>query len=98
MHDSIELEEFNQEKLKDFNLNRISRESKSSDPENPDIFKPTDNNFNGNDNLFESSKNGRNYHEGVDDYDEEADGRRPTQKRKPKRSSFGGKNHEFEEI
>ena len=98
MHDSIELEEFNQEKLKNFNLNRISRESKSSDPENPDIFKPTDNNFNGNDNLFQSSKNGRNCHEGVDDYDEEADGHRPTQKRKPKRSSFGGKNHEFEEI
>jgi hypothetical protein len=38
LDDSIEMEKFNQEKLKHFIMNRDSR---PSDPENPDIFRPT---------------------------------------------------------
>ena len=38
LNDSIEMEKFNQEKLKNFILQRDSR---PSDPENPELFKPT---------------------------------------------------------
>lgn len=48
--DTIEMEKFNREKLKTFMMNRDSR---PSDPENPDIFRPTAGTFNNEGHSFE---------------------------------------------
>ena len=68
-NESIEMEKFNRDKLKEFDMNRDSR---PSDPEthNEDPFRPTDNHLDLEGHTFDNSyKLRRNNHEGVDDYD-----------------------------
>ena len=100
LHDSIELEDFNREKMKNFKLNRDSkdsRESRPSDPENHDIFRATVSNYNGNDKLFDKAEKIEEEHEGVDDYEGDPKENRSAMTRKPQRSSLAEK-YNFEGI
>lgn len=65
----MEIDRFNREKMKAFNLNRDSR---PSDPEHPDMFRPTVGNFKDEPTSFEQDERIKStFHEGVDDYDGE---------------------------
>lgn len=100
MNESIELEKFNQEKLKNFNLNRISAGSKSSresNPDNSEVFKPTSHEMNNDDDRTDNGVE-REMTDGVDDYDNTSMQNRKGISINPKRSSFGGKEHQFEAV
>ena len=100
MNESIELENFNKEKLKNFKLQRNSRESRDSrpsDPENNDIFRKTMSDFNGKDNLFKRADNSEDIREGVDDYEEDPRVNRSIKARKMNRSSLA-EQYRFEGI
>ena len=95
MSDQIEIAKFKQEKLNGFNLQHDSR---PSDPENPDIFRPTFGNFRENDHSYEHEDKSRNFtHEGVDEYDDETHGGRSMVNGKLKRTSLAEK-YDFEGI
>lgn len=66
-NDSIEMEKFSHNKLREMHFNDASR---PSDPENLDVFRPTIGSINSHINPYQGE--GRkidNTHEGVDDYD-----------------------------
>jgi hypothetical protein len=96
LHESLEIENFNKEKLREFHLNRDSR---PSDPEqNLDPFKPTDNHFDMEGHSFEIELNGRkDTHDGVDDFDGEEYENRSIQNRKGLRPSLNEK-YQFDAI
>uniref|UniRef100_A0A7S3NSS9 Uncharacterized protein n=1 Tax=Euplotes crassus TaxID=5936 RepID=A0A7S3NSS9_EUPCR len=100
LNDSVELAKFNEEKLKNFNLNRISagsRDSKSSDMENPEIFKPTTLDMHDDDNS-DNDERRPSTNEGVDEYDGNYDQRHKKLNSNPQRNSLGSNKYEFEGI
>ena len=66
LEESIEMQNFNAQKLKEFDFDNGSR---PSDPEHPEIFMPSTKEVNGRESN--SPKRSNETHEGVDDYDEE---------------------------
>lgn len=102
LNDTVELAKFNEEKLKNFNLNRISagsRDSKSSEVENPEIFKPTTLDMHHNDDENSDGEDRRpSTNEGVDEYDGDYGQRRKKLNSNPQRNSLGSNKYEFEGI
>ena len=88
LNDTIEMEKFNQDKLKEFNMNRDSRPSDAE--QHNDIFEPTDNNLDLGSNSYEKDRSyKKDTCEGVDDFDADDFRSISLGHKKMKRSSFG---------